>query len=238
MPARSAVEFQIHLPGGDLQVSRHPVDIPSGAYFIWPFNLRIGGIILRYSTAQLFTRLTSAGSTSYYFESIPGIPVEFAMDAANVRSVTVSSGEKSTGSGAIYITGIKPGIDSSIDLVSAQGSTIHLVVLTSREAEDAWKIRIGGEQHLLLTEQDFFTDPDAKGTPIWLRSRGNPHFAFTIAPSPAVSPQASLPLEQTAATNRATGFRANAKAVKPVLEYRQIQPAGDAPPIKTGPPPA
>ena len=237
MPERRAAQLQIHLPGGDLLVPRRPVDIPSGAYFIWPFTLRIAGITIRYCTAQLFTRLAAGGAATYYFETIPGIPAEFAIDAASVRSVTLSSGEKTTNSGAIYLTGIKPGIDSSIDLVSTQGNTIRLVVLTAQEAEDAWKIRIGREEHLLLTEQDFFTDPDVQGTPILLRSRDNPHFAFSIAPPLAALPRASLVLNQTAATDRFSRFTAEAKAVKPDFQSSQIQPAGDAPPVKNGPPP-
>jgi len=231
MPARSAVQFLVHLSGGDLQVPNHPVDIPSGAYFIWPFNLRLGGINLRYSTAQLFTRLATPSLTTYYFESIPGIPAEFAIDAATLRSVAVSGGQKSTASGVIYLTGIKPGIDSSIDLVSTKGKAVRIVVLTASEAEDAWKIRIAGQDRLLLTEQDFFADPGAKATRIWLRSRGTPHFAFSIQPPLAAPPHASLALKQTSAGT----FTADAKAVKPEVEFLQTQPAGEAPPVTIGP---
>ncbi len=237
MPARHAAQFQIQLPDGKLTIPRTPVDIPSGAYFIWPFNYRIAGITLQYSTAQLFTRLGTPDGTTFYFEAIPGIPVEFAIDQASVRSVNASSGEKSAASGVIYLSEIKPGIDSSIDLVSNDGKAVHLVVLTAQQAEDAWKIRIGSQDHLLITAQDFFYDPDAQRDPIWLRSLGTPRFSFSILP-PAVMPQASLALTQTASTNRAASFTADAIQVKPAFEYRQIQTAGDAPPVKIGPAPA
>ena len=236
-PARPAAQFQIQLPGRPILVPRTPVDIPSGAYFIWPFNLRIGDITIRYSTAQLFTRLGSANGTTFYFEAIPGIPVEFAIDSASVRSVEASSGEKTSSAGAIYLSGVKPGIDSAIKLVSRKGESVHLVVLTAEEAENAWKIRVGSEDQLLLTAQDFFWDPDARPASVSLRSRANPHFAFSIAPPPAAPVQASLPLAQAAASNRSISFVADAKAVHPTLEYRQIQAAGAAPPIKLGPVP-
>jgi len=236
-PPRPATQFQILLPSGPIAVPRAPVDIPSGAYFIWPFNLRSGGITIRYSTAQLFARLGSAAGTTLYFEAIPGIPVEFAIDAASVSSIKSSTGERTTNAGVNYLRGVKPGIDSVIDLVSSKNETVHLVVLTAQEAEDAWKIRIGSEEHLLLTAQDFFWDPDAQPANIWLRSRANPHFAFSIAPPPAVTPQASLALTQTAASDRSMSFTADAKAVHPTFEYRQIQAAGAAPLIKLGPVP-
>jgi beta-galactosidase len=38
MPARTSVQFEIRIPGGVLRVPSHPVDLPSGAYFIWPFQ--------------------------------------------------------------------------------------------------------------------------------------------------------------------------------------------------------
>ena len=92
MPVRRAAQFQIRLPGSDakpgttLAVPRHPIDLPSGAYFIWPFNLRLAGITLRYSTAQVFTRLENSGVETIYFEALPGIAPELAFDATTVRS--------------------------------------------------------------------------------------------------------------------------------------------------------
>ncbi len=237
MPVRPATQFQIQLPVGKLAVPRSPVDIPSGAYFIWPFNLHSGGITVRYSTAQLFTRLEKPNGTTLYFEAIPGIPVEFAIDSASVRSLRASNGEKVTSAGVIYLSGVRPGIESSIDLISRQGSTVHLVVLTAHEAEDAWKIRIGADQHLVFTAQDFLWDPEDQPVAIRLRSRANPHFAFTISPPLAVPPQASLALTQTSATDRSVSFIADAKILQPAFEHRQIQVAGTAPPVKLGPAP-
>jgi beta-galactosidase len=57
MPERKGFQLSIRLPGSTLRVLGSPIDIPSGAYFIWPFNLAMGDFKLRYSTAQLFTKL-------------------------------------------------------------------------------------------------------------------------------------------------------------------------------------
>jgi beta-galactosidase len=235
MPERHATQFEIQLPGGKLTVPRKPLDIPSGAYFIWPFNLRIGDITVRYSTAQLFMRFATAAGTTLYFEAIQGIPVEFAIDSSGVRSVSAANGERAFAIGVTYLSGIKPGIESSVDVVSTAGKKLHIVVLTTKEAEDAWKIRIGREEHVFLSEQDFFADPDTEGGPIWLRSRDNPHFAFSIMPPPPAPPKASLKLTQTGFTNRAASFAADQKGIKPTFDYRQVQTAGEVPPVKLGP---
>ena len=235
MPSRPAAQFEIRLPGGPILVPRHPVDIPAGAYFIWPFNLRVDGINLRYSTAQLFTRLDDGSTTTLFFEAVRGIPAEFVFDAASIRSVRASGGETVNDSGAVSVSGIKPGVESSIDLVSAQGKSVRVVVLSLQEAEDAWKIRVGGADHLLISGQDFFSDCDTDPSRIWLLSRGTPKFAFTITPPLAMAPKASLPLTQTAANAEVSSFIAETKALNLSLKFVQVKPAGDVPPAKTGP---
>jgi hypothetical protein len=242
MPVRHAAQFQIRLPGPEgnpgptLAIPGHPIDLPSGAYFIWPFNLRLAGITLRYSTAQLFTRLENSGTDTVYFEALPGIAPEFAFDAATVRTVKHSSGETVTDSGALYVTGIQPGVDSSINVVSSAGATLRLVVLTVQEAEDAWKVRIAGSDHLLITSQDLLTDPDVRPAHIWLRSLADPHFEFSITPPTSDSFEANVPLIPAATTDHnTTTFAAEMPHWNAALQFKQIQAAGEAAPVKTGP---
>jgi beta-galactosidase len=234
MPARPAVQFEIHLPSGTLLAPRRPVDIPAGSYFIWPFNLRVGGVRMQSSTAQLFTRLETEGETTLYFAAVPGIPAELVFDAAGIRSVHASSGETETSSGTIAISGVKPGIDSSIDVALEDGKALHCVVLTAEEAEDAWKARIGRSDHLLITAQDFFADPDSRSQRIWLQSTGTPDFAFIVMPPPATAPLASFPLTETAATAHMVQFTAQAAARHFDLKPVPIQSASPMPPAKDG----
>ncbi|MGD0738433.1 MAG: glycoside hydrolase, partial [Terracidiphilus sp.] len=244
MPVRRAAQFQIHLPGpaaagkpgATLAIPRHPIDLPSGAYFIWPFNLRLDGITLRYASAQLFTRLDNAGIQTVYFEALPGIAPEFAFNAATVRTAKPSSGTAVTDSGVLYVNGIEPGPDSSIDLVSSTGAALRLVVLTASEAEDAWKVRIAGSYHLLITAQEFVTDPDSSPARIGLRSLGDPHFAFAITPPVTAPLQANVPLTPAAATDRTAAFTADVPQWHTALQSTEIDPDAEAPPVKTGPP--
>ena len=240
MPVRRAAQFQIRLPGSDakpgitLAIPRHPIDLPSGAYFIWPFNLRLDGVTLRYSTAQLFTRLEDSGIETIYFEALPGILPEFAFDAATVRSVKRSSGESAIESGVYYVIGIQPGVNSSIDIVSSAGKSLRLVVLTSSEAENAWKVRIAGSDHLLITTQDFVADPDSRPARIGLRSLAKPHFEFAITPPASVPLQANVPLVP-AATDRNAVFTADVPQWQAAFQSTEIEPDAEAPPVKIGP---
>ncbi len=235
MPARAAMQFEISLPAGTLNVPRHPVDLPSGAYFIWPFNLHLGSVNLRYATAQLFTRIENGGVSTIYFEAQPQIPVEFAFDASNLQDVRASSGEVTRDAGAIYVSGVEPGLDSSIDIASTDGHRLHFVVLTQQQAQDAWKVRIRGTQHLLITSADFVADQDASGDRIRLRSRASSQIAFTLAPPPAAPLNANFPLTKTASNPQSSTFSAGAAAWTDPFECVQTLAAGIAPPVKTGP---
>ncbi len=235
MPAWRAAQFLLRLPGGTLAVPRHPVDLPSGAYFIWPFNLRESGVTLRYSTAQLFTRLTDDGVTTLYFEAIPGVPAEFAFDVATVRSLHASSGETQRDGDTIYVSDIKAGIDSQIEVVAKSGESIRFVLLSAKEAEDAWKVSIAGKNYLLLTSDDFYADPDSSAKCIWLDSSGSPHFEFAITPPLAGSLKGSLPLERSAMGAVADQFSADAPARDMALTVREVQAPGNASPVRLGP---
>lgn len=235
MPARPASQFEIRLPSGMLTVPCNPIDLPAGSYFIWPFNLQLGNVTLRYSTAQVFTRIENAGVPTFYFEALSGIPVEFALDAATVQSITASSGQVSRASNAIYVSGVVPGLDASIDIISTDGHQIRFAVLTQQQAEDAWKVRIGGADRLLITSADFSADPGATQGHLWLRSRDQSQISFTLTPPPAEPLSASLPLTASASTLQSVTYSADAAAWTDPFECVQTEVAGIALPVKTGP---
>ncbi len=234
MPAHPLAQFEVHLPGGTLYIPENRVNIPSGAYFIWPFNLPLSGITLRYATAQLFTQIQNGRETTFYFEATPGIAPEFAIDAAQTRVLSAGSAQISKQNDTIRIRAIQPGLNSAIELLSTTGARVKLVVLSRKEAEDAWKIRLNGAQRLLITQQDFFAD-DAHA---WLLSTGSPSFAFTLTPPPPQAPKATLPLTETQPTSQAAQFTAQAHPLQWTVRYRQTQAAGKVPPVKIGPAPA
>jgi hypothetical protein len=214
----------------------HAIDIPSGAYFIWPFNLLIGGVRVRYSTAQLFTKIDDPDGMTLYFAETRGIPSEFAFDAATAKVIRTTSGVCRTESGVTYVTGIVPSMSSSIELRSRDGKPVRIVLLTSAEAEDAWKVRIAGRDHLLFTHQDFFADDKLDSTTFQIRSRGSSVFNFVISPPISMPFQAEPILKRTIKTPNQTGFTALAQPRYPKLQINLVQKAGVAAPVKTGPP--
>lgn len=238
MPERHAAQFEIQLPGGNgkevvLTIPRYPVELPSGSFFIWPFNLHLGAVTLRYSTAQLFTRISGA-ETTIYFEALPGIAPELAFDATGVRSIEAPAIKTTHEGRVIYVTGIAPGLENSIRITPHNGAPIRLVVLTPTEAEHAWKVRIGGTEHLLISQQEIVPNPEKES--IRLLATQDPHFTFTLIPLLDAPFSASLPLTEVKRGTEIASYSAEAPTRTVKLECTQLKPAGDAPPVPIGPP--
>lgn len=86
MPAKSKVQFKLKLPSAELVFPRKPVTIPEGDFFLWPFNLELGGAKLIYATAQPICEVGGDQSVTVYFAKTPGIRAEFAFDPQTLHS--------------------------------------------------------------------------------------------------------------------------------------------------------
>ena len=72
------VQFCIETNGKKITFPDNGMVVPSGAYFILPFNFDMDGNLLKYATAQL---LAKVGDT-YFFFAIDGIDAEFSFESA------------------------------------------------------------------------------------------------------------------------------------------------------------
>jgi len=232
MPARHGFQVKIRLPGGDLLLPDRPVDVPSGAYFIWPFNMDLGSLHLRYSTAQVFTQLDAPNT--FIFFCIPGIRCEFSFADEPGLTVHSTGGHVSRDQGHVTITDLKAGAWTSLSLQRPGDKVIRVLVLNEADAENAWKVRLDGKEHLLITPQQFFTSDDQ----ITLNSDDDSSFRMTLFPAVETPPAASSPLTVKQQANDSTELSARMPAVQPHLTLTQIRSAGDVPAVKVGPPPS
>lgn len=230
MPTWKSVQVTLKLPGATLQVPRQPIDIPAGAYLIWPFNLQIGNTELRYSTAQLFTRLLVDGTPTYFFEAIPGITAEFAFDASTVSAVKSPTGQISNENGLIYLAQPEPGKDRLITVYEQNGNAVHIVLLTQEEAEDAWKVRLEDRDYLLLTQSPLYTLRDG----FVLLNNGSPHFHFSLYPSLSISLHTSVDLQRSNSDAPWANFAADVPKSSVSLQIKKVHDAGKLPAVVPG----
>ena len=175
MPARLGFQVHVKLPDSSIAVPARPIDIPANTYFAWPFHLALGHARLRYSTAQLLTRLdTPEGKTPegklIVFFAVPGIAAEFSFDSSTIRDLSAPGANITASNGSTFVTDLIPGTNTTIKLNDPAGSPITILVLTRQQAEDAALFHIGGASRLVLSTSTLLFD----GRAIHLRSTTSP----------------------------------------------------------------
>ncbi|HEY0809296.1 MAG TPA: beta-galactosidase, partial [Longimicrobiales bacterium] len=193
MPARPGTQISLRLQNETLQVPQQPIDIPAGAYFIWPVNLDMSGATLKYSTAQLLTRVASGASQVYFFFEVPGIPAEFVFNASSVASLDAPVAHVSRGNGRIVVRRLQPGLHEAIAVRTSTGQHVRIVLLSREQALNAWRPRLAGAERLFLADDDVYFDADTA----YLRSFNEPEFSFAVFPAFERAPEPSAALATT-----------------------------------------
>jgi hypothetical protein len=122
LPAKTNVQFSLRLPGGDLVFPPAPVTVPADAFFLWPFNLDLGGATLIYATAQPVCKIDEGGVLSVFFAETPGVPAGFAFDPTDLD----------TAKSQLQL--VKPGREPIATLQTKSGKKIRIILLSEADS--------------------------------------------------------------------------------------------------------
>jgi beta-galactosidase len=176
LPERRNFQVQLKMASSTIEVPRRPVDIPSGAYAIWPVNLPIGGTVLEYATAQLLCKLQE--SNTLVFFAWPGVPVEFAFRTANGESIETRHARITREPGSVYVDKVNPGQEAVIWIRRQDGQETRIVLLSRQMARNAWKATLGGQERLLLSSANLYFEKNH----IHLRNSNPSQLKFEVFP--------------------------------------------------------
>jgi beta-galactosidase len=232
LPTRPGVQFEVRLPGETLTFPQTPITVPAGSYFIWPFNLDLGGARLKYATVQLFTKLQVGSDPYYVFFAQPGIPAELVFDAATVQAVTTPAGPVAAADGQIRIAAIQPSTNVALTVQPRTGPAVCILVLSEAQARQTWQAPLAGAERLVLTPQEIYFD----GNQVQLQAEGQTAFQFGVFPVLPASPNGSLPLQKGAPDGVFQTYAATATACTVGAQAVQLKAAGLVPPIRFGGP--
>jgi hypothetical protein len=139
MPVREDVVLKINLPEGRT-ADFGPVTIPSGARFIWPFNLDLGhGVRLASATAQPICYIDDGNVRTIFFAETTGVPARFTIATTNeVHEITA-------------------GADASLHLAGDPGA-VDIVVLSEADSLALWKGEWQGRERVFRTRAGLTID--------------------------------------------------------------------------------
>lgn len=189
MPDRPNFQVTIKLPGDkSVTLPSKPVTLPADAYFVWPFNMDLGGLHLRYATAQPLAILGTKDAPVYVFFDPFGWSheTEFVIDDAPGLRLTLNAEPDGLNrverhDGAIWITNLDPNPHKPpLRFTLSNGKTVAIRLFTDYGAETSWKIETGCETHLLWTlQQPVFVD----GNTAVLQHLGDKFFSVLLIPN-------------------------------------------------------
>lgn len=227
MPSHRSFQVALKLSGGTLNVPTEPIDMPPGAYGIWPVNLDLSGHNLVYSTAQIFKTLKTASDSYYFFFEIPGIASEIALNTSEVPRSLSKGVSVIVRSGVTHLNVTDPAHRQEITL----GQTthrVHLILMPRAQAENLWNV--DGANVLVITPAQVFSDRSQ----LYLRLDGNPNFSFSMFAKEPERIQSNVPLREEKA-ELFTKYTAHLAPVSLRPRSVQIKRAGKRKPLQDGP---
>jgi hypothetical protein len=115
----------------------------------------LGGVILRYATAQPLTILQSAEETHYFFFAVEGVRPEYAFETVGLPGLAGETGESLSLAQGLLIRP-QPGLERSFSFTTPDGRGVRITTLARHEAEHAWQGSAWNAERLVISEADVF----------------------------------------------------------------------------------
>ncbi|MFG6441840.1 beta-galactosidase [Roseateles sp. LKC17W] len=208
MPRQVGVRFEIALPGGAVTLPSKPVDLPNGAYFVWPINLDLDGVTLRHATAQPVARLDAgAQGLVHVFAATAGVDAEFALPDG-LKLLAPDAGQ-------LHRIGTR------------DGRAVSVLLLPPAQLAQLQILDIAGQRRLVFSEQQAWV----AGGKLQLRGLATQPVRAAVFPALPKPAAAGLQVRQDGLLQR---LELAATLAEPALQVRQTRQARSAPPIRIG----
>lgn len=225
------VRFSVKLPGETVVFPSRPVTVRNGDYFIWPFNLDLDGVTLRYASVQPVARVEDGNKgVLYVFAATGGIDPELAFDAALAPSIKARGAKLTTVDGKLVVGGFKAGTGEVMSIARSGAPTVRIVVLSAEQARHVSVEQLAGAPHLLYSRQQVLVEADG----LALRSPGQPNFRFGLFPRLSRTPAASTALAATGSDGVFQSFEASLPLRRIEATVTAVRAARAAPRILVG----
>lgn len=232
LPDAAAVQVRIESSQGPIDVPGAPVDIPSGAYVVWPIGLGVGAARLRHATVQPLTRWDEGGRQTLVCVCHPAILAELAFEPATVSSIDAPAAWQSGGL-------IRPPASCGrapeplvFGIVDAAGVRHTVVLLSQAVADQCLTLRIAGRDRLVVCPHAVFPG-DPAGEQLVVSAPQDQDFVLRVYPAD------DLAGDSAPGAPRPGGFVEYRAGVPPLtlppVEIELVTDEPTPPPVRMGP---
>lgn len=182
MKDHTGIRIRLNLPGESFTIPREGgLTLEKDVSAILPFNLDLGGVCLRYATAQLITSIGEKDARTYFFFAPEGMESEYCIDMAGVDHIDAQRGAVLAEDNYSYAR-VNPGKACVLTIDTQSGKRIRICTLTRREAMGFWKYELYGKERAVISEADILCNEGV----LEARSTGT-EIAVSVFPSVADS---------------------------------------------------
>ncbi len=154
------VQFKVKLKDEMFRMPRQKTTVCGGTYFFWPFNQDMGGIRLKYATAQPVCSLKEGKNITYFFFEDDYIPAEYSLSLENIVTIKITKGNCQKEKRGYFIQSLEAGQDCTIEVQKKDGGLVRFVTLTEEESDRLWKGEIHGQEFVALSSSALIVDKD------------------------------------------------------------------------------
>jgi len=222
-----ALQLHIKLEGEQQTVPNRPIDIPAGSYAIWPINLDLYGINLKFATAQLLCKLGDSNYSYFFFFAPSGIRSDFSFEVSTIDLLHATTGVTTKRHGQWEVSRVRPDLKPAIELVGKGGNHVAIVLLSEEQAENLWRAFDDSAQ-LVFSPADVFFEKHA----IHFRATDPARLVYGMFPPLATVSALSLSWRKKEPLFEQYPLDVTPKDVR--ISWEQLQPASVVPLIRRG----
>lgn len=212
LPDRENVKIELILKDESFSLpEKNGFKLKKGVMAILPFNMKLGGGLLKYSTTQPLCNIKNDGRIYYFFFAHEDMKPEYMFDNTGINKVT--GGKADIQNARIYIEPKTTGFDSGFDVETIEG-TVTIVTLTYSQAKRCIKTKLWGKERLLYSNFDVVSDGDV----VKITSVGKRELSFSIFPELAGKVNGPLNLTEGIKEGIFTKYEAVVAEKKPLVE--------------------
>lgn len=152
--------------------------LAAGTSCILPFNLDLGGITLKYSTAQMITGIQTGQETVCFFFEPQGMEAEYCFDTANISGLSKTENQSEIKDERLVIKADKHQ-NRTFSIMGTGGNKLTVVTLTHEQSLDFWKVNLNGRDMVILSNAAVICD----GKTLKLEWTGNGKINFDVFPA-------------------------------------------------------
>jgi beta-galactosidase len=151
--------------------------LKGGLSAVLPFHLELYGVNIVSATVQPLTKLDSEHQPLLVFQALPSITPELVLDKRTAAAVQVEGGEVLEEE-SVWIVRPAVGLGRWIEVRKVDGGTIRIAVLSREESMRTYKLKLWGEERILLSSSRLY----AQGERLICTSEGSSDWEVAVYP--------------------------------------------------------